>query len=372
MAHLLLWLRAMRTLWCLPLLAALAPGCGEPGEEPLLDDPDFGDTLEGAPEGSEEGEGKEDGFGVPGSLGLNKQGVIYLTFDDGPSPALTPRILDVLSRHQIKATFFVTGTNIAGNEKILRRERDEGHIVANHQWQHIQASPSQFATWVPRERDVLRQIVGEMPLYFRYPYGAMTGAKEAILRQNGYRDGGIGWDMDSLDWDFGSDGIATRTQGPANFRADYEGWVIYQAQKRGGGVILMHDIQSITAQHLDSILARLKAKGFRFGQLPRGGPKAGGFIGDACKADSECGFDGAFCLSESGVPSGYCTRACTGSCPDRAGYPTTRCVRAPDGTGSGAKIDVCALECAAGCRAGVTCQSIASPAGPSRSVCWGK
>jgi peptidoglycan/xylan/chitin deacetylase (PgdA/CDA1 family) len=366
----------MRRAGLLPLLllttfsafSAFAAACGGPDDddaEPVGDDPEFGDSLP---------DGKADGYTVPSSLGLDKNHVVYLTFDDGPSPALTPKILDVLKRHGAKATFFVTGGNIAGNEAILRRARDEGHIIANHQWQHVVATSAQFRPWVQRERDLIRATVGEMPLYFRYPYGAMTISKEMVLKSEGYVDGGIGWDIDTLDWDFGADGRASRPEVPAMYRSDFEGFVISRVEKKGGGVILFHDVQSITANRLDSILTRLEARGYRFGELPRvrGGapPPPGKFIGDACASDDECGFAGGFCLPAPGGGSGTCTRACTTTCPDRAGYPTTRCVRAP--AGDGTSLDVCALTCGSGgaCRAGLTCSALYSPAGTARDVCW--
>jgi peptidoglycan/xylan/chitin deacetylase (PgdA/CDA1 family) len=316
------------------------------------DDADLGDSLP---------DGKFDGYGVPASLGLDKKGIIYLTFDDGPSPAVTSRILDILARHGVHATFFITGSSIAGNEALLRRERDEGHIVGNHQWSHVIATQGQFKGWVTRERDTLRGIVGDMPSYFRYPYGAMASWKETILHQEGYPDGGVGWDVDSLDWDFGPDAKASRPEVPAAYRTDLEGYVLYRVAQRGGGVILFHDVQTITAAHLDSILTKLEVRGYRFGEFPR----HRAFIGDACGADADCTFAGGFCLG------GICTQPCTSSCPDRTGYPTTRCVRVPDG--DGASVDVCAQDCStATCLASTaTCRAATSPSGVARHICWG-
>lgn len=207
----------------------------------------------------------EVGVAVPRSLELDKRKIVYLTFDDGPSRAHTPRILDVLARHRAKATFFLTGDNIRGNEDLLRREAAEGHIVANHQQKHVVASTAQFAQWVPFERDAIDRIVGTpQPKYFRYPYGDGTAAKEAILRREGYPDGGVGWDLDTLDWCFAG-GRCARAPG---YEGDFEGWVIAHTQSRGGGVALFHDVQNITASHLDSILTKLERLGYTFGSLP--------------------------------------------------------------------------------------------------------
>lgn len=336
------------------LLAIALAGCAP------VDDAEVGVDVDAEHGDSLPPDSKADGYSVPASLGLDKRGVVYLTFDDGPNPVTTPRVLDVLARHGARATFFITGAAIAGNEALLRRMRDEGHIVANHQWSHVIASSAQFKTWVVRERDTLRGIVGEMPLYFRYPYGAMAGWKETILKQEGYADGGVGWDIDSLDWDFGPDGVASRAEVPAAYRRDFEGYVLHRIDQRGGGVALFHDVQSITAGRLDSLLSKLEAKGYRFGVFPR----KRGFISDGCEADADCAFAGGFCLA------GMCTQACSSTCPDRAGYPTTRCARLPDEDGD--VVQLCAQDCsAAACRAGeATCTAATSPAGAARKVCW--
>jgi len=253
---------AHRRLCALFLVLAGSPlGCGDE-DAPVPDDIHDGDSAD--PDIGVQ----FDGYTVPSSLGLDKDGVVYLTFDDGPSPALTPRILDTLAAHQVPATFFVTGTNIAGNEEIMRRQRDEGHIVANHQWRHVVASRGEFHGWVRHQKDLMSFIVGEMPLYFRYPYGAMAAWKEEILRAEGYRHGGIGWDIDTLDWDYGPDGRSSRAEVPVQFRNDMVAFTVWQAERKGGGVILMHDVQSITANELDRLIRTLRARGFRFGQLP--------------------------------------------------------------------------------------------------------
>jgi peptidoglycan/xylan/chitin deacetylase (PgdA/CDA1 family) len=331
-------------------LSACAPAAEEEGD--VHDDAEIGDSLPP--------DAKADGYSVPASLGLDKRKIVYLTFDDGPSPVHTPRILDTLAAHGAKATFFITGRSIAGNEHLIRRMRDEGHIVANHQWSHVVATSGQFRGYVTKERDLLREIAGEMPLYFRYPYGAMTTWKEGVLKQEGYLDGGVGWDVDTLDWDFGPDGVAARREVPAAYKRDFMGYVLFRTEQRGGGVMLFHDVQSVTAMHLDALLEELTARGYSFGELPR----KRGFIGSACEEDGDCSFEGAFCLG------GLCTRACTGSCPDRPGFPTTRCARLSDGEGG--EIDACAQDCsAAACRAeAAACVDAVSPAGATRRVCW--
>lgn len=211
------------------------------------------------------------GVRVPESLQLNKRGKVYLTFDDGPS-VHTAKILDTLKAHNAKATFFLTGTSIPGNEDVIRREAREGHIVASHQQKHVKATMGEFTSWVPGEKATIESIVPGQPLLFRYPYGAGTDAKEAVLKSNGYKDGGIGWDIDTLDWCFGGGGgKCSRAEVPASYRSDFIGFTMDQLRRRGGGVVLMHDVQRITAQNLDAILDQIEAMGLEYAELPRQG-----------------------------------------------------------------------------------------------------
>jgi peptidoglycan/xylan/chitin deacetylase (PgdA/CDA1 family) len=342
----------MRRFLSLALLLTACSGQPDP-EEALTDDAPEGDTVDGA-------DGKADGVTVPRSIGIDKNKVVYLTFDDGPSPVHTPRILDILQRRGVKATFFVTGAAISGNEEIIRRQAREGHIVASHQWQHSIASTGQFRGWVTKERDILRGLVGdEMPLYFRYPYGAMASWKETILKEEGYLDGGVGWDVDTLDWDFGPDGRASRREVPTALKNDFEGWIFSQLNRRGGGVILFHDVQSITSSRLEAIIDRLEREGYQFGELPR----VRRFTGEACAADAECAVIDGFC-----GPTGVCTAACTRSCADSPGHPVTRCVTAP--AEGDEQIQVCAANCTGGLCEDGTCRQLVAANGATQSVCW--
>lgn len=228
------------------------------------DDDPMGDSVDVSAAGSI-------GVRVPSSLNLDRNRRFYLTFDDGPSAQYTPQILATLRAHNAPATFFVTGANIAGNEAILRDLVTRGHVLASHQWSHVNASVAQFRTWVPQQAARMDQVIGApIPRLFRYPYGAGSSEKETILRANGYSHGGIGWDVDTLDWCYGgNNGRCERAS--SQYRGDFVGWVISECARRGGGVILFHDIQGITARNLDTILTRLEGMGYTFAQLPTTG-----------------------------------------------------------------------------------------------------
>ena len=255
-----------RLLRALGLSLSVVLGCtADPTDFVHQDDAEEGDSQYGVSEAA-----AAPGVRVPTSLGLTRNGTFYLTFDDGPSARYTRRIMEVLATHHAPATFFVTGANIAGNEAILREENTAGHHVANHQWSHVVATSTQFTGFLTRERDTLDRALGvPHPRLFRYPYGAGNTAKEAVVRANGYPDGGIGWDVDTLDWCFGPDAYCDK--GPTAYRRDYVGWVVSEARRTGGGVMLFHDIQGVTAINLDTILTRLEGLGYHFGALPSRG-----------------------------------------------------------------------------------------------------
>jgi peptidoglycan/xylan/chitin deacetylase (PgdA/CDA1 family) len=256
-------LAAIAPLTLLATVGCVTAGCsGDASVDEFAheDDEEMGDTSEDA---------LSPGVAVPTSLGLERRGTFYLTFDDGPSTAYTPGILDVLKKHGVHATFFVTGARIKGGEAIIKREKAEGHNVANHQWSHVNASISQFKAWVPKERDLLDEVLGDKePRLFRYPYGAGNVAKEELLRGWGYKDGGVGWNLDSLDWCYASTGTCSRA---TNNKSNYTAWVLGEAKRLGGGVILQHDIQKITANNLDTIITSLETSGYKFGELPTEG-----------------------------------------------------------------------------------------------------
>jgi peptidoglycan/xylan/chitin deacetylase (PgdA/CDA1 family) len=150
------------------------------------------------------------GLGVAGALGLAAGGCAYaalwpgsrifgealtaprqpgelaLTFDDGPNTAWTPKLLDVLAEHGVKATFFMLGSRAEGAPELVRRVAAEGHLIANHSWSH----PNLALTVAGKVRDelvrtsaVLEEITGERVRYFRPPFGARRPVVFRIARE---------------------------------------------------------------------------------------------------------------------------------------------------------------------------------------------
>src|SRR5580765_718578 len=96
----------------------------------------------------------------------------YLTFDDGPNSNYTPKILDILKENNIKATFFVCGKNVKKNPEILKRIADEGHLIGNHSYSHsLLKSIIFFSPEVEKTNNMVKEIVGKTPKFYRAPYG---------------------------------------------------------------------------------------------------------------------------------------------------------------------------------------------------------
>lgn len=121
---------------------------------------------------------------------------IFLTFDDGPIPDVTPWVLNTLKRYGIKATFFCVGANIEKNPDIFKRMLDEGHQVANHTYNHISGWQHGIDTYLENvER--CEHLTGS--LLFRPPYGRGKRNQYKALKKRGYRI--VMWDVLSGDFD---------------------------------------------------------------------------------------------------------------------------------------------------------------------------
>jgi peptidoglycan/xylan/chitin deacetylase (PgdA/CDA1 family) len=126
---------------------------------------------------------------------------MVLTFDDGPDPRYTPHILDTLAEHDVRAMFFVCGEMAVGNQDLLARMSDEGHVVGNHTWSHpllTRLSRSRIRSEMERTCDVIEDAYGEQPEWFRAPYGAWNRAAFQLGAELGMEP--LAWTVDTLDW----------------------------------------------------------------------------------------------------------------------------------------------------------------------------
>src|SRR6516165_10898099 len=176
---------------------------------------------------------------------------IAMTFDDGPSATLTPKLLDVLAAHHIKATFFVLGEMIAEHPEILARAAQEGHEIASHSWSHpnlAKMSQEGVRSQLQRTDDEIKSVTGKRPTLFRPPYGSITEREKRWIHDEfGYDI--ILWDVDPLDW---------KRPGPAVVRSRI------LKETRPGSIVLSHDIHPGTIEAMPSTFDQLEAKGFKF------------------------------------------------------------------------------------------------------------
>jgi peptidoglycan/xylan/chitin deacetylase (PgdA/CDA1 family) len=152
---------------------------------------------------------------------------VALTFDDGPTPGGTDAILDILRRANIPATFFVIGENAERHPDLLRRIRDEGHIIANHTWHHHHhawlGSRKYWCDEILRTDDLIEKIVGIRPLFFRPPIGIKTPLTLSVAHQSHHQT--ITWSIRARD------GIPTT---PENILARF-------TNIQAGDIAILHD-----------------------------------------------------------------------------------------------------------------------------------
>jgi peptidoglycan-N-acetylglucosamine deacetylase len=176
---------------------------------------------------------------------------IAMTFDDGPSAMLTPKLLDLLAAHHIRATFFVIGENVAEYPEIVARAAREGHEIANHSWSHpnlAKMSDEGVRRQLRQTDEAIKNATGTRPTLLRPPYGSITEREKRWIHDEfGYQI--VLWDVDPYDW---------KRPGPAVVRNR-----ILQ-ETRPGSIVLSHDIHPGTIEAMPSTFDALKAKGFQF------------------------------------------------------------------------------------------------------------
>ena len=181
---------------------------------------------------------------------------IALSFDDGPVPGVTDRVLDVLAEYRTYATFFCLGTRISsrGGRRLLARVAAEGHEIGSHGWTHrplTRLTNEELRREVEETADSIESITGARPLLFRPPGGdlsvgtlrrlAGTSAKRVVL-----------WDVDPSDW---------RLPGRARL------WEKILAALRPGSILLLHDSHRETADALPVLLDLLAEEGYKVGTV---------------------------------------------------------------------------------------------------------
>lgn len=177
--------------------------------------------------------------------------VVAMTFDDGPHPRNTPRLLDMLRERRIKATFYLIGNRVVAYPQIAKRIADEGHEIGNHSWSHpflTKKSDSQVLSEIDKTTVAIWNHCGRPPVTFRPPYGAFSRRQRSWLHQ-GRNLPTILWSVDPADWRRpGANVVAQRIL----------------KQSRSGAIILSHDIHRGTIDAMPRTLDGLAGRGLKF------------------------------------------------------------------------------------------------------------
>ena len=185
---------------------------------------------------------------------------VYLTFDDGPDPEWTPRVLDALAQAKVKATFFAIGQQAQRSPDLVRRIHAAGHTIGNHTFSHRHPWFMSQGTARAQVRDgakALSDVLGEAPRFYRPPHGRQRACMNDEAQRCGEQV--VLWDVSAIDWGpLGvADGIEKRLDAV-----------------KGGDVVLMHDGRNRhnrpdqLLQVLPLFLRKLSYRGLRPALLP--------------------------------------------------------------------------------------------------------
>lgn len=173
---------------------------------------------------------------------------VALTFDDGPS-VYTKQLLDVLKEENVKATFFVLGKSASVQKQTLKRMAQEGHTIGNHSYDHKdfrKISNEEALRQIRLTDEIITEITGEKPKYFRFPYGAHTKENLQMVGRPV-----IMWNIDPLDWKYRDPNRIAQEMSKASPQA----------------IILAHDIHKTTIQAIPMVIQNLKSQGYHIVSL---------------------------------------------------------------------------------------------------------
>lgn len=211
--------------------------------------------------------------------------VVYLTFDDGPHPPETERVLDVLRERGARATFFLIGSKVSGNEAVLRRMLEEGHALGLHTYSHAGTFPllsfDKMLADVNEGKRAVESVAGKKISLFRPPFGVTNPTIAKVVRTLGLRT--VGWDVRSFDTMFckssehscKQSGYSCKQSEHSCKQSGYSckqsghDWYVpvverIMKQVRPGSVILLHDRLDGASDLLALLLDSLAASGYDF------------------------------------------------------------------------------------------------------------
>ena len=172
---------------------------------------------------------------------------IALTFDDGPHEKYTPMLLDGLKERNVSASFFLMGKNAEKYPEIVERMKEEGHVVGNHSYSHVQLNSMkevEACKEMTKANEVIRKITGETPNYVRPPFGAWSNNLDCITNMIV-----VLWDVDPLDWKCQNKDLVVKR-------------VVSKVKE--DDIILLHDSYQSTVDATFEIIDTLEKEGYEF------------------------------------------------------------------------------------------------------------
>lgn len=182
--------------------------------------------------------------------GSSRRKLVALTFDDGPHPRFTPRLMKILDHYKIKATFFLVGKMAEKFPQLVKKQAQVGHLLANHSYHHVNVAeldPKKIATEIKATEDIIFGITGRRTRFFRPPGGNYDADVEQVLADRDYT-------------------LALWTVNPGDYEKPGRDFIARRIinDTHNGGVILIHDGVEQTIVALPKIIEGLKARGFTF------------------------------------------------------------------------------------------------------------
>lgn len=208
-------------------------------------------------------------FAVFGSVGLNKNSLsfadaengkeIYLTFDDGPSDRVTPKILDILKEENVKATFFIIGKNAERRKNLLKREFDEGHTIGVHSYSHkykeIYSSTQSLLKDIEDCNSVIKEVTGRKSTLYRFPGGSFGLSSKLVNAVTAHFMRYIDWNASFCDSEIASPSPEQLVRAAKTTVANPQ-----------SVIMLAHDAtdKTATAEALRDVIRHFKDNGYTF------------------------------------------------------------------------------------------------------------
>jgi len=178
--------------------------------------------------------------------------IVFLTFDDGPSPSNTIKILETLKANDLKAIFFCIGAKAKEQPNIVKRIINDGHLIGghtlHHKWEYAFYNQKRIINEIDKGNDIIKQIAGQEVALFRPPWGITNPRIAFAIKALNLKS--IGWSIRSLDTVF-------KNKQRINDR------IINKLKP--GRIILLHDSLDITAEILPELIVNIKSKGYSIG-----------------------------------------------------------------------------------------------------------